>query len=443
MQEGRHNRMTTPQPTRDTIFIGHANPEDNEFTRWLGLQLASHGYKVWSDILKLLGGEDFWKDIETVLRTVAAKHLYVLTRTSNTKQGCLDELAISRGVRAKENLKDFIIPLHLDTISYNEINIELARLNEIDFSKSWATGLDQLLKKLEEERVPHTTNTPAVVNAFWREYHSGTTGQRDEPEAHLTNHFTTDTPDSVHVHTLRKGVKAKTEHLPWPGVLHEHAIISFTTANELNLDPIRTRTFSFADYENGRTGDFEVHPRQTSRHLTDLLRRTWEKHLPSKGLRTHKLANQTIAAYHESDRNGGKTIPYRDTSGKETRRSIVGYKTMQNGQRRYYHVGISAHATLNPIGYRILTHVLFSDDGKTIWENNKALHRARRSQCWDWWNDDWRDKLLASMQYLGAMIPLNGSQTLSISGPTIVHAPVAYDDPPKRTTFEYDEEDDE
>ena len=40
---------------RDTLLLSHANPEDNEFTLWLALQLANHGYKVWSDLTKLLG----------------------------------------------------------------------------------------------------------------------------------------------------------------------------------------------------------------------------------------------------------------------------------------------------------------------------------------------------------------------------------------------------
>ncbi len=43
--------------TRNVIFISHATPDDNEFTRWLGLQLAQEGYSIWSDVTKLLGGE--------------------------------------------------------------------------------------------------------------------------------------------------------------------------------------------------------------------------------------------------------------------------------------------------------------------------------------------------------------------------------------------------
>ena len=42
---------------RDTLLLSHANPEDNEFTLWLALQLANGGYRVWCDLTKLLGGE--------------------------------------------------------------------------------------------------------------------------------------------------------------------------------------------------------------------------------------------------------------------------------------------------------------------------------------------------------------------------------------------------
>ncbi|HET6179083.1 MAG TPA: hypothetical protein VFE61_19295 [Candidatus Sulfotelmatobacter sp.] len=42
---------------RDTLLLSHANPEDNEFTLWLALQLANDGYRVWCDLTKLLGGE--------------------------------------------------------------------------------------------------------------------------------------------------------------------------------------------------------------------------------------------------------------------------------------------------------------------------------------------------------------------------------------------------
>src|ERR1035438_9475485 len=113
LQSATEKCLTEPTPVkaaRDTLLLSHANPEDNEFTLWLALQLANHGYKVWSDLTKLLGGEVFWDKIEDVIRNGAAKLLYVLSRSSNTKDGPLRELHLAQSVAKKERLADFVIP---------------------------------------------------------------------------------------------------------------------------------------------------------------------------------------------------------------------------------------------------------------------------------------------------------------------------------------------
>ncbi len=48
--------------TRDAIFISHATPEDNAFTLWLGGRLTALGYRVFADVLRLKGGDD-WERI--------------------------------------------------------------------------------------------------------------------------------------------------------------------------------------------------------------------------------------------------------------------------------------------------------------------------------------------------------------------------------------------
>ena len=50
--------------TRDAIFISHANPEDNEFTVWLGARLTAAGHEVWADVLRLRGGQDWQRLLE-------------------------------------------------------------------------------------------------------------------------------------------------------------------------------------------------------------------------------------------------------------------------------------------------------------------------------------------------------------------------------------------
>ena len=59
------------------MFISHANPEDNLFARWFGLQLTREGYSVWSDITKLIGGETFWAAVEDAIRNHTAKFVFV------------------------------------------------------------------------------------------------------------------------------------------------------------------------------------------------------------------------------------------------------------------------------------------------------------------------------------------------------------------------------
>ena len=93
--------MNMKPPTnhnRDMIFISHANPEDNVFTRWLALQLGRCGYPVWCDLTQLLGGEAFWTDIEKALRERTVKFIYVLSHTSNSKDGPLNELQVASNV---------------------------------------------------------------------------------------------------------------------------------------------------------------------------------------------------------------------------------------------------------------------------------------------------------------------------------------------------------
>ena len=89
--------MTSPSPQtpaglgRRLVFISHANPEENDFVRWLGVQLASAGYEVWSDVTKLIGGELFWDDIEDAIRHHTAKFILVVSAAALNKEGVKDE----------------------------------------------------------------------------------------------------------------------------------------------------------------------------------------------------------------------------------------------------------------------------------------------------------------------------------------------------------------
>jgi len=58
---------------RRAIFISHANPEDKAFTFWLGARLSAAGYEVWADVLHLLRGQDWQRQIEDAFRNKECK----------------------------------------------------------------------------------------------------------------------------------------------------------------------------------------------------------------------------------------------------------------------------------------------------------------------------------------------------------------------------------
>lgn len=200
---------------RDSIFISHANPEDNEFAQWLALQLAKQGFPVWCDLTKLLGGEDWWKDIQNILEEKTIKFLYVLSKASNKKDGTRRELMVANNVSKKYDLKDFVIPLRIDDLDYKDFNIELARLNAISFKEGWADGLKPLLKKLEEDKIPKSKNfSPDAVTSWWKEKFSADAGVILEPDEYLSNWFPVELlPDNLFFHRFSNETELSIDYL--------------------------------------------------------------------------------------------------------------------------------------------------------------------------------------------------------------------------------------
>ncbi len=186
------------------IFISHAIPEDNDFARWLCLRLAREGYPVWCELTQLLGGEDFWRDAEQAIRSRSEKFLFVLSRASNEKPGTLKELAVAKQVGRKR--EDFVIPVKIDDLPSEQVNIELHRLNSVDFSKGWVSGLARLLKKFEEDNVPKDERfSPSSVARWWRDHMKAEGPVRSNGEAYGSNWFKIgDLPERLFLHSIEE-----------------------------------------------------------------------------------------------------------------------------------------------------------------------------------------------------------------------------------------------
>jgi len=460
---------------RDIIFVSHANPEDNDFARWLALRLAAEGYGVWCDVTQLLGGEAFWSDIEAAIRTRTVKFLYVLSRTSNHKPGPLKELQVASNVGRDEALQDCIIPLFIDDLPPRQSNILLADINAISFRASWARGFAQLLEKLEKDGVPrHPSFGAGAVASWWRTHYATELGTRIEPEQYISNWFQiTELPATVYVHQLRPRMRAATVPLaaaagsaagslfpqlhvaaaveepepfafpelwtlPFPCARAADRLVSFAPAEDLftGAEPFVVDSVEMqrADFVAAGFPPGDILPVQGRNNVLELLGVAWERMARGRGLRRYKMATKRGAMFFPAaiTKKSGN-IDYVNLAKKLTYRRVVGVKKQP---KRYWHFAVDARPLLEPEPhYVIKPHVAFSDDGATIWDNTAALHRARRSQCKTWWNEQWRDRILATVQFLARgqnaiAVPVARSAAVTVaSTPVRFESPVAFSDP--------------
>jgi hypothetical protein len=458
--------------SRDVIFVSHSNPEDNRFARWLTLRIAREGYRTWCDVTRLLGGEDFWKEIEKTLRTRTAKFIYVLSRTSNTKDGPLNELAIARQVARSERLEEFVIPALIDDLPHGEINIELKRINAIDFSRGWASGLPSLFQQLARSAVPRMPGAgPGLINQWWRATKPGKATVISDSDTYDSNCFELRVPPSIFAHTLKSEateLRIGGEY-PYPAAVYGERLISFAPDADFRgrlpldrriVDSSKLATSSVLNGEISlpvpNTHDTDARKRPTRQQannlVTDIVQQGFRRLLLLKGLVPYEMSAGEFSFYFPAGLIEDDTVRAVELG---LRRQVVGYRTiasMPDPKIRHWHFAISGKPRLADGLWLARSHALFSDDGTNVWPDPERMHKARRRDCRNWWNDRWRDLLLGTMAWLGSdgkiEVPLGSNVNAEIlSSPVPFVSLVSYeapsDEPPDdRLEYEDDDEDD-
>ncbi|MGH9515824.1 MAG: toll/interleukin-1 receptor domain-containing protein [Terriglobales bacterium] len=433
-------------PIKDMVFISHANPEDNDFTRWLALQLAKDGFGVWCDLTKLLGGENFWKDAEVAIRTRTIKFLYVLSRKSNVKDGPRNELQIAINVlKTDKSLQNFVVPLHIDDLPHSETNVLLSSINAVPFEKNWAKGYSQVLDLFERDNVPKNANfNPAAVSTWWKDQFSANRGLKSKAETYLSNLLPFQSmPESVWLHTLtatKPATAVEPEHrLAFAGFMDGIDLVTFAPATDIqsalgsSISLVESNSFPVCDLMKGKSA---LDAKKGRYFFSRLTRECWERWIAATGLSTYQLSGKGQCHFFRKQAQSKLFIPFLNAEGKEARRSVVGYATQADGSLRYWHFGIQARPVLSPVvGYLLSAHVIFSSDGVTPWSSHRKMHSARRRQCKTWFNPQWRDRLLATLNWLSQgnaslRIPVSADTNLELSlMPQQFESPVSYDDP--------------
>lgn len=393
--------------TRSVVFISHATPEDNDFTLWLAGKLGAAGYEVWSDLTHLQGGDGFWGNIEEVIRTRAAKILFVHSAKVTGKPGTRKEVFLGLKVGERNKLPRFVVPLRIDATRFDDTFIELIDVQSIDFRADWLVGLQSVLSLLQRDGVPRSQSFRAAqFEEMVAKHKRPPISLVRTPETLISNILPIPSPppavnffsvEGIQTNKLREIVK----DLSVPAFDHYALLATWASAerlqaalDELNRDATKVslrKTLSLADYLDGIHGDLPQWKRAEARNKTfAMLHAAWWKHAESRGGVAGLLANDRYFTFFRDGHLPDNKVHFPDFSRRMVRRQLVGFSKKR---RVYWHFGVQARSVVegDQLSYSLTPHVTFSADGKTPLDSKSQLHSLRRSFCRSWWNDRWRD----------------------------------------------------
>lgn len=430
------------EPLRDTVFVTHAAPEDNEFVLWLSSKLALAGYRVWVDRRRLRGGDDFWDQIDRVLRNNALKQIVVFTQHI-TKPGVKKELAIGEIMRNRLGDEKFMIPIRADDISFGDAPPELIRRNILNAHPNWHDCLVELVEALVEANVPHTAAAPdaASLTAIIAAREDGRRQVLQRPESALSNWFPVVAPERIRFYRfdgLQEHMKAWLRDCRVPHVVNGRLVGSFADpaafAESSSFDQ-RTPT----GYDLLLTAFLQARfpPRDRDRQgaqndIVSLMRQHFAQLAQSRGLLKVEFANNEEGWFFPDNLIEGGKITFWTEGGRRIQRTMSGkFKDLR------WQLCLVARPRIWPaLVYRIHANVVLSKDGRTPLPGDKT-HKRRRRLTRSWWNDIWRDRLLAAVRFLAdgqnQITLAAGNERFSVAAwPLEAEIPVSYDavDPP-------------
>lgn len=422
---------------RNSIFISHATPDDNDFATWLAMRLKACGYSVWCDVFHLTKGGDFWKKIEKQIRERTCKFLPVMTKVSNGREGVMQEIAVAKSVGKSLNDNDFIIPLRVDPgLSFGDFDPRLITCNGVDFTTSWAEGFAELVKNLNELKCPKEGDMSDSAAIYERTI-LGKFSTVEREEVFDSNWFLmTNLPLTINFYPLKGD--GKMDEWDFPVLQYKNHFVSFVDRDGMpseicqllvaDVPPIKFNIKDFVrankDCEFIKYGSFKW-------LVIGLLAKVFDLSLRNQfGVSTKKMSNRQMAFFYQTgvlEKN------------KKDRIALVG-----KNKSLKWHFAVSGNVRLFPAPMiQFKTHVLFSKDGFDVNLDDHTSHVARRSLGKRWWNKEWHSRLMAFVSTLvnspdGVILLKEGVQlpVMLNAKPIQFKSKVAYDEPGSEDNLE-------
>ncbi len=424
---------------RDVVFISKATPEDDEFVLWLAPKLEAAGYKVFADILSLMGGDRWRKEVTTALQDKSIKMLLCCNDIALAKDGVQEEIGIALDLSKELDDKRFIIPLRLK--KFKKI-FGIGELQYINFVGSWANGLHSLLDELNKDEVPKIADNISI-NPNWELYKQRfSINVKREEESLTTNWIKIITlPNEISYYEPNGSIdldalKKACSIIDYPIEMHLNGFFTFMAAGEINakLSSLgkftKKNSYSIQDFINQGVKEQSIKPREASNLISSIFRQSWNSMCRNKGLSEYAYSKQIGFHANKDIIVIGKKIPW---GSKDSRRSSM---LRNKSKGKIWEYGVTAIPSFWPFPhFKFKSRVLFSEmmngEAGSIINDAQKQHKLRRSICSGWRNKAWHGRLMAYLKILCAedekiLLPLSPKLNLELSGsPLIVNSPVS------------------
>lgn len=375
---------------RKFIFISYAR-EDSVFAQWLAKALTKQGYYVWIDCFAMLGGEPFPQDITLAIKNQTFRFLALMSKSSVNKDTPVKERTLADKARKEMGIKDFIIPLFVDDLSPNDLDLWTTDLSGISFRFNWFDGLSQLIKKLESVNTPKDQKSSLPRLRKLLDEEKSVVGG---PETLTTNLLEIeDVPTNLKVFKAGRKVSAQINDSDWVFYRNGENYFSFLNPPE-EVFSVLQKVDEF-DW-NEKTQFLGL---KTEFVVRSLIRKHIDQYLISRGLRKDWDSGRVYfpKGFFEND-----SLKYENIKGKKTYVSVHGQCVggRSKGGRRYYKYHLAPKF-----------EVCFSGFGKTpvisvkieFYFSEESGHRAGDKQAFRYrkkyltmkFNDFWLNRVMA------------------------------------------------
>lgn len=415
--------MTTGEP-RSALFISHATPEDNHFVRWLGARLTAMGYEVWADVMRLQGGVDWARELESALRQRAVKVLLVCTPGGLEKQGVRNEIEIAAQLARQLQDASFIIPLRLDAY---DAPFRIAQAQYIDFRGGWARGLVELAELLRDKAVPR--GRPGPEEAWLVSHAQGADRVLSKPEPLVSNWLELrNEPQRVFYCEPPVGFSLERfqnrQAHTWPVVPHRGGVLSFASPDAegnlgVDLPGKQIGSLALLDFLDSGWVDHGVDHHQARRVYADIGSQAFDRYCASKSLQGFMGAGARLSWWGDIKTGPLGQVKF-DWNFRRGSRQVIGH----SGKRGvHWHYAVNLQLRTFPLHhFRLAARLVFSENGLDPITDARRAHTLRRSLAKGWRNARWRDMLCAYLWWISdgkavLTLPVSAESFLSASLP--------------------------